>query len=97
VVLDVFTDRPLQGNPVAVFTEGERIEAALMQPLARELNLSETVFLLPPPAAADADARARIFTPQVELAFAGHPLLGAAFVLAGRIGRAWQPEPGSCR
>jgi trans-2,3-dihydro-3-hydroxyanthranilate isomerase len=88
VVLDVFTDRPLQGNPVAVFTEGERIDQARMQPLARELNLSETVFLLPPTreGEAEADARARIFTPRVELPFAGHPILGAAFLLAERRG-----------
>jgi len=87
LVLDVFTERPLQGNPVAVFTEGARIDPTLMQPLARELNLSETVFLLPPEAPARADARARIFTPRVELGFAGHPVLGAAFVVAERLAR----------
>lgn len=86
LVLDVFTERPLQGNPVAVFTEGERIDPALMQPLARELNLSETVFLLPPEASAEADARARIFTPRVELPFAGHPVLGAAYALGESLG-----------
>ena len=79
VILDVFTDTPLQGNPVAVFTEGEQIPSRVMQATARELNLSETVFLLP--GDADCDAQARIFTPQVELPFAGHPVLGAAFVV----------------
>jgi trans-2,3-dihydro-3-hydroxyanthranilate isomerase len=81
VVLDVFSDVPLEGNPVAVFTSGERIAPALMQPLARELNLSETVFLLPAEEPS-ADAWARIFTARVELAFAGHPVLGSALHLA---------------
>lgn len=84
VVLDVFTDTPLQGNPLAVFTDGEAVPEALMQRAARELNLSETVFLLPP--GAGADARARIFTPSVELPFAGHPVLGSAFVVGERDG-----------
>jgi trans-2,3-dihydro-3-hydroxyanthranilate isomerase len=88
VILDVFTDTPLQGNPVAVFTDAERIPAARMQPLARELNLSETVFVLPAQDAGEADARVRIFTPSVELPFAGHPVLGTAFVLAEADGSA---------
>src|SRR5579863_8955157 len=79
VVLDAFTDTPLEGNPVAVFTEADRIDPALMQPLARELNLSETVFL-------HEGLRVRIFTPAVELPFAGHPILGTAFYLAERDG-----------
>jgi trans-2,3-dihydro-3-hydroxyanthranilate isomerase len=79
VVADVFTDTPLAGNPVAVFTDGRGLEADEMQRLARELNLSETVFVLP--AEADGHARIRIFTPGVELPFAGHPTLGTAFVL----------------
>ncbi|HWD65045.1 MAG TPA: PhzF family phenazine biosynthesis protein [Solirubrobacteraceae bacterium] len=79
VILDVFTDTPLQGNPLAVFTNGEEIPSRLMQATARELNLSETVFLLP--GDEDCDAHARIFTPYVELPFAGHPVLGAAFVV----------------
>ena len=86
VILDVFTDVPLQGNQVAVFTDGGGLEAERMQRAARELNLSETVFVL----AADdgeADARVRIFTPAVELPFAGHPVLGTAFVLGERQGR----------
>jgi trans-2,3-dihydro-3-hydroxyanthranilate isomerase len=80
VVADVFTDTPLAGNPVAVFTDARELAADEMQRLARELNLSETVFVLP--AEADGHARIRIFTPGVELPFAGHPTLGTAFVLA---------------
>jgi len=80
VVADVFTDRPLAGNPVAVFTDARELEAEEMQRLARELNLSETVFVLP--AEAGGHARIRIFTPGIEMQFAGHPTLGTAFVLA---------------
>ena len=79
VVLDVFAERPLEGNPLAVFTSGEEVPPELMQPLARELNLSETVFVLPPEAGGD--ARIRIFTPSSELRFAGHPVLGTAVLL----------------
>ena len=81
VVADVFTDTPLEGNPVAVFTDGRGLSDEEMQQLARELNLSESVFVLP--SEADAHARIRIFTPSAELPFAGHPTLGSAFVLAG--------------
>jgi trans-2,3-dihydro-3-hydroxyanthranilate isomerase len=80
-VCDVFTDRPLAGNPLAVFTHADQLDAELMQALARELNLSECAFVLRS-TRADADARVRIFTPKMELPFAGHPILGAAFVLA---------------
>ena len=80
VVCDVFTDTPLAGNQLAVFTDARDIAEETLQPLARELNLSETVFVYP--AAADGHARMRIFTPSVELPFAGHPVLGTAFVLA---------------
>jgi trans-2,3-dihydro-3-hydroxyanthranilate isomerase len=80
VVADVFTDTPLQGNAVAVFTDGREIPEEQLQPLAREMNLSETVFVLP--AEQGGDARIRIFTPATELPFAGHPVLGTAFVLA---------------
>ncbi|SMD13531.1 PhzF family phenazine biosynthesis protein [Kibdelosporangium aridum] len=79
VVADVFTERPLKGNPVAVFTAGQDVPAEHMQAIARETNLSETVFVLP--AAEGGDAKVRIFTPAVELPFAGHPILGTAFVL----------------
>jgi trans-2,3-dihydro-3-hydroxyanthranilate isomerase len=81
-ILDVFTDAPLTGNPLAVFTEGESVPSRLMQAATRELNLSETVFLLP--GDRDCDAHVRIFTPATELPFAGHPVLGAAFVVGER-------------
>ena len=81
VVADVFTDTPLAGNPLAVFTDGRGLDDEEMQRLARELNLSETVFVLSPEAGGH--ARIRIFTPAVELPFAGHPTLGTAFVLGG--------------
>ena len=79
VVADVFTDTPLQGNQVAVFTDGRDLETETMQALAREMNYSESVFVLP--TKADADVRIRIFTPAAEIPFAGHPTLGTAFVL----------------
>lgn len=79
VVADVFTERPLKGNPVAVFTAGQDVPAEHMQAIARETNLSETVFVLPP--ADGGDAKVRIFTPAIELPFAGHPILGTAYVL----------------
>ena len=82
LILDVFTDIPLQGNPVAVFTDGEGLSTETMQAVARELNLSETVFLLP--GEDGAHARVRIFTPAVEMPFAGHPVLGTAFMIAKR-------------
>jgi trans-2,3-dihydro-3-hydroxyanthranilate isomerase len=79
VVADVFTDEPLTGNQLAVFTDARELEEEQLQPLARELNLSETVFVYP--AEADGHVRIRIFTPNAELPFAGHPVLGTAFVL----------------
>src|SRR3989440_1748255 len=79
VVADVFTDRPLAGNQLAVFTDGRGVDDATMQALAREMNVSETVFVLPP--SDGGHARIRIFTPVAELPFAGHPVLGSAFVL----------------
>src|SRR6478752_2551557 len=82
VIADVFTDEPLAGNPVAVFTDGRDLSEVDMQAIARETNLSETVFVLPA-STKDADVRIRIFTPAVELPFAGHPTLGSAFVLGG--------------
>ena len=80
VLVDVFTDKPLEGNALAVFTDAREIPEERLQPLAREMNLSETVFVLP---SEDAHARIRIFTPNAELKFAGHPTLGSAFVLGG--------------
>jgi trans-2,3-dihydro-3-hydroxyanthranilate isomerase len=81
VVCDVFTDRPLAGNQLAVFTDAREIPEGDLQRLARELNLSETTYVYPPEA--DGHVKRRIFTPSVELPFAGHPTLGTAFVLAG--------------
>jgi len=80
-ICDVFTDRPLGGNALAVFTDANALDDATMQALARETNLSESAFVLEP-TVATADARIRIFTPTMELPFAGHPTLGSAFVLA---------------
>lgn len=79
VVADVFTDRPLTGNQLAVFTDGTSVDEQTMQALAKEMNFSETVFVLPP--SEGGHARIRIFTPATELPFAGHPTLGSAFVL----------------
>ncbi len=78
-VADVFTDTPLRGNPVAVFTDARGLDAERMQQIANEMHLSETVFVLPP--RSGGDVRVRIFTPVNELPFAGHPTLGAAVVL----------------
>jgi len=79
VIVDVFTTTALQGNPLAVFPHAGDIPSARMQLIARELNLSETTFVLP--ARAGGDRRVRIFTPVGELPFAGHPILGTAAVL----------------
>jgi trans-2,3-dihydro-3-hydroxyanthranilate isomerase len=79
--VDVFTTRPLAGNPLAVFHDGRGFSASKMQAIAREMNLAETTFVLPP-TVAHADARVRIFTVTEELPFAGHPTLGTAFVVA---------------
>jgi trans-2,3-dihydro-3-hydroxyanthranilate isomerase len=81
VIADVFTDRPLAGNQLAVFTDARELPEDALQPLAKEIGFSETVFVLPPEAGGH--ARIRIFTPATELPFAGHPVLGSAFVLAG--------------
>ena len=81
VVCDVFTDRPLTGNQLAVFTDARGIAEDDLQGLAREMAFSETVFVYP--ANGDAHVRLRIFTPEAELPFAGHPVLGSAFVLGG--------------
>lgn len=81
VQLDVFTEEALMGNGLAVFPEAEEVPAEQMQQIAREMNLSETVFVLPPQ---DQSAlkRLRIFTPASELPFAGHPVVGTWYVLA---------------
>ncbi|MEV1293337.1 PhzF family phenazine biosynthesis protein [Pseudonocardia sp. NPDC049635] len=83
-IVDVFTDRPYEGNPLAVVHGAEALSTARMQAIAAEFNLSETAFPLPPTGDADAgaDYRVRIFTPRRELPFAGHPSVGTAWVLA---------------
>jgi len=81
VQVDVFTDRPFGGNPLAVFPEAGRLSEQEMQRLALEMNLSETTFVLPP-RSSGADFRVRIFTPRSELPFAGHPVIGTSWVLA---------------
>jgi trans-2,3-dihydro-3-hydroxyanthranilate isomerase len=86
LIADVFTDVPLEGNQLAVFPDGRGLDDDLMLRAARELNLSETVFFWP--AAGPGDVRVRIFTPASELPFAGHPVLGSAFVLGEVLGAA---------
>lgn len=84
-IVDVFTDRPFAGNQLGVFTDARALTAEQMQALAREMNFSECTFVLPPERGGD--ARIRIFTPEQELPFAGHPTLGTAFVLAAPMQR----------
>ena len=79
--LDVFTDRRFGGNPLAVVHDADRLSGEAMQTIAREFNVSETVFVLKPENPAHS-ARIRIFTPARELSFAGHPTIGAAVLLA---------------
>ncbi len=88
---DVFTSQPFGGNPVAVFPDADGLTDDELQQIAREMNLSETVFVFPPtdPAAV---ARLRIFTPTQEIPFAGHPVLGTFYVLA-QLGRISIQEP----
>jgi trans-2,3-dihydro-3-hydroxyanthranilate isomerase len=85
---DVFSAHPLEGNSLAVFSDGRGLTDADMQSLAREMNLSETTFVLPRDAATERERgiRVRIFTVQEELPFAGHPTLGTAFALRGESG-----------
>jgi trans-2,3-dihydro-3-hydroxyanthranilate isomerase len=85
---DVFTSRPLEGNSLAVFLDGRGLSDDEMQSLAKEMNLSETTFILPRDAATEKERgiRVRIFTVQEELPFAGHPTLGTAFALRGESG-----------
>jgi trans-2,3-dihydro-3-hydroxyanthranilate isomerase len=85
---DVFSSRPLEGNSLAVFLDGRGLTDAEMQSIAKEMNLSETTFILPRDAAIEREqgVRVRIFTVQEELPFAGHPTLGTAFALRGQSG-----------
>ena len=85
VVMDVFTDAPLEGNGLAVFPDARALDEQQMQSIARELKLSETVFALPP--RGDGDVRIRIFTPAAELPFAGHPVLGSAVLFGAALER----------
>jgi trans-2,3-dihydro-3-hydroxyanthranilate isomerase len=84
-ILDVFTDRPLAGNQLAVFADAPAIPEAWLQPLAKEIGFAETVFLYPPHEGND--VRMRIFTPENEIPFAGHPTLGTAAVVARQLGK----------
>lgn len=81
IQVDVFTETPFCGNPLAVILDGHGLTGDQMQAIAREMNLSETTFILPP-TDASAHVKVRIFTPQIELPFAGHPVVGTGYVLA---------------
>jgi trans-2,3-dihydro-3-hydroxyanthranilate isomerase len=83
-IVDVFTERPLAGNQLAVFADAPSIPEPLLQPLACEVNFAESAFLYP--AERGGDVRVRIFSPQTELSFAGHPVLGAAVVVGAQAG-----------
>src|SRR5579859_6194740 len=89
--VDVFTDQPFGGNPLAVFPDASGLADDLMQRIALEMNLSETTFVFPP-GDSDADFKVRIFTPAVELPFAGHPVVGTHWMLA-HLGRVSLTEP----
>src|SRR6266852_6546297 len=88
VQFDVFSSRPFEGNSLAVYPDGRGLSDPQMQAIAREMNLSETTFILPRDAAVERKrgTRVRIFTVQEELPFAGHPTLGTAFALRGNSG-----------
>jgi len=90
VQVDVFTSRRLEGNSLAVFLDGNGLSTEQMQALAREMNLSETTYILPSSSGSPEKngTQVRIFTVQEELTFAGHPTLGTAFVLRGKSGAA---------
>ncbi len=85
---DVFSSKPLEGNSLAVFSDARGLSDSEMQAIAKEMNLSETTFILPrdPEVERERGVRVRIFTVEEELPFAGHPTLGTAFALRGRIG-----------
>jgi trans-2,3-dihydro-3-hydroxyanthranilate isomerase len=91
IQVDVFTERAFGGNPLAVFPDAVGLTTEQMQTLAREMNLSETTFVLPPQAPG-ADFKVRIFTPAKEVPFAGHPVVGTQWVLA-HLGRVSLSEP----
>lgn len=83
-ILNVFAETTFGGNPLAVFEDARGLDEQTMQALAKQFNLSETTFILP---SEKADARVRIFTPDFELPFAGHPTLGTAHVVAQQLAR----------
>jgi trans-2,3-dihydro-3-hydroxyanthranilate isomerase len=87
VIADVFTEQRFGGNQLAVFIDGEGLDTATMQNIAREMNYSETTFLLPP--TEGGDFRVRIFTPAQELPFAGHPLVGTGHVIVADRMKDW--------
>jgi len=87
VIADVFTDKQFGGNQLAVFTDARDMDGELMQDIAREINYSETTFLLPPKAGGD--RHVRIFTPARELPFAGHPLVGSGYVVVWEHMKEW--------
>jgi trans-2,3-dihydro-3-hydroxyanthranilate isomerase len=90
IIADVFTDKQFGGNQLAVFTDGSSLDSETMQNIAREMNYSETTFILPPEAGSD--FRLRIFTPAEELPFAGHPLVGSGYVIVAEKMKNWS-EP----
>ena len=90
VIADVFTEKQFGGNQLAVFTDGSGLDTETMQDLAREMHFSETTFLLPPESGGD--YRIRIFTPETELPFAGHPLVGTGHVVVAERMKSWS-EP----
>ncbi len=87
VIADVFTEKRFGGNQLAVFIDGRGLDEETMQDIAREMNYSETTFLLPPQRGGD--FRVRIFTPARELPFAGHPLVGTGFVIVAERMKQW--------
>jgi len=93
IIADVFTDTPFGGNQLAVFTDRRGLSTEIMQKLAREMNYSETTFILPPNSAG-ADFHIRIFTPAIEIPFAGHPIVGTGYVI-GATGMIKAAEPPS--
>ena len=87
LIADVFTDVRFGGNQLAVFLDGSGLDSGTMQDIAREMNYSETTFLLPPEG--EGDFRIKIFTPAHELPFAGHPIVGSAYVIVSERMREW--------
>ncbi|HUK92283.1 MAG TPA: PhzF family phenazine biosynthesis protein, partial [Blastocatellia bacterium] len=87
VIADVFTNKQFGGNQLAVFIDARDMDSELMQDIAREINYSETTFLLPPKAGGD--RQVRIFTPARELPFAGHPLVGSGYVVVSEHMKDW--------